>query len=104
MRSKSLVLSEAGNIESARAVVFLLDAQGKVQCQPMMRRVIGGGNSNGLAAGATNAFHFVVTGPDPSGFATTNLTAQVQFTRLTLEGGKVADPAGSVEIFREASP
>ena len=48
-------------IESARAVVFLLDDQGKAVGRPPTRWIIGGSNTNGLAAGATNAFHFVIT-------------------------------------------
>jgi len=44
-------------VESARAVVFLLDEQGKMVGQST-RWVIGGAKEKpGLAAGATNAFH-----------------------------------------------
>lgn len=82
-------------VESARAVVFLLDEQGRMAGQ-VTRWVIGGSNTNGLAAGATNAFHFVITSDKP--FATTNLTAKVSFSRVVLEGGKVADVAQSVQI------
>jgi hypothetical protein len=39
----------------------------------------------------TNAFHFVVTADKP--FTTTNLTAKVSFSRVVLEGGKLADVA-----------
>jgi hypothetical protein len=84
-------------IESARAVVFLLDEQGKAQGQPATRWVIGGGEGKpGLATGATNTFHFVLTSDKP--FATTNLTANVQFSRVVLEGGKVSDVAKSVSV------
>jgi hypothetical protein len=86
-------------IESARAVVFLLDEQGKMVCQGT-RWVIGGSESRdggtGLAAGATNAFHFVITSDKP--FTTTNLTAKVSFSRVVLEGGKLADVAKQVTI------
>ncbi len=76
-------------IESARAVVFLLDEQGKMVGQAT-RWVLGGSQAKpGLAAGATNAFHFVITSDKP--FPTTNLTAKVSFSRVVLEGGKLAD-------------
>ncbi|MBI1176391.1 hypothetical protein GC207_03015 [bacterium] len=90
------------NIQSARAVVFLLDEQGKSVCQPTTRWVIGGslqtatGHTNGLAAGATNAFHFVITSDKP--FATTNVSAKVSFSRVVLEGGKLADVTKDVQI------
>jgi len=61
-------------VESARAVVFLLDERGKAAGQAT-HWVIGGGTGKaGLAPGATNAFHFVITTGQP--FATTNLTAK----------------------------
>lgn len=83
-------------IESARAVCFLMDEQGKTVGPPTTRWVIGGGNTNGLAAGATNTFHFVVTSDRP--FTTTNLTAKVQFSRIVLEGGKLVEPTKNVQI------
>jgi hypothetical protein len=49
-----------------------------------------------LAAGATNAFHFVITSDKP--FTTTNLTAKVNFSRVILEGGKLADVSKDVQI------
>ena len=70
-------------IESARAVVFLLDEQGKVVGQGT-RWVIGGNNANGLASGATNSFHFVIAAER---ITTTNLQARVTFSRVILEGG-----------------
>jgi hypothetical protein len=84
-------------IESARAVVFLLDEQGRSLGQPTTRWVIGGSaDKPGLAAGATNAFHFVIASDKP--FPTTNLTVKVSFSRVVLEGGKVADANKSVQI------
>ena len=86
----------ADQVESARAVCFLLDEQGKMLGQAT-RWVIGGAEDNpGLAAGATNAFHFVITSDKP--FTTTNLTTKVQFSRIVLEGGKLADPQRDVQI------
>jgi hypothetical protein len=79
----------AEKIESARAVCFLLDEQGKVVGQAT-RWVIGGiGDKPGLAVGATNVFHLVITSDKP--LTTTNLTAKVSFNRVVLEGGKLAD-------------
>jgi len=83
-------------IESARAVVFLIDEQGKAAAPPTTRWVIGGNTTNGLAAGATNAFHFVITADKP--FTTTNLSSKVSFTRVVLQGGKLADVSKSVQI------
>jgi len=82
-------------VESARAVVFLLDEHGKMVGQST-KWVIGGSRNNpGLAPGATNAFHFVIEGVKP--LATTNLTAKVKFTRLTLDG-RAADASKDVVI------
>jgi hypothetical protein len=83
-------------VESARAVVFLLDEQGKMVGQGT-RWVIGGDqNKPGLAVGATTAFHFTIASDKP--FTSTNLTPKVIFSRLILEGGKVADVNKSVQI------
>jgi hypothetical protein len=87
-------------IQSARAVVFLFDEQGKVLGQDT-RWIIGGSQGmTGLAAGATNVFHFVVAGQKP--FLTTNLTTKVSITRLVLDGGKVVDPTKAVQIIEPA--
>lgn len=81
-------------IESARAVCFILDDQGKVVGQAT-RWIIGGtGDKAGLAPGATNAFNFVVATVRP--ITSTNLTAKVTFSRLVLAGGKLADPQKAV--------
>lgn len=86
----------AQNVESARAVVFVLDEQGKVVSQAT-RWVIGGSQSKGgLTPGATNAFHFVIASQKP--FATTNLTVKVSFSRVVLAGGKLADVNKDVTI------
>jgi hypothetical protein len=88
-------------IESARAVVFLLDEQGKAVGPPTTRWVIGGSTDKpGLAAGATNAFHFVIASDKP--FTTTNLTAKVSFSRVVLEGGKSADVTRDVSVTEAA--
>jgi hypothetical protein len=86
----------AEKIESARAVCFLLDDQGKMVGQAS-RWIIGGTRDKaGLAAGATNAFNFVVAAARP--LTSTNLTAKVSFSRVVLEGGKLADVNKEVQI------
>ena len=83
-------------VESARAAVFLLDEQGKILGQAT-KWVIGGTKDKpGLAAGATNAFHFVIAADKP--FTTTNLTAKVTFNRVVLVGGKLADANKNVTV------
>jgi hypothetical protein len=77
-------------VESARAVLFLLDDQGKVIGQSTKWVIGGSPNKPGLAAGATNAFFFVIQSPKL--FTTTNLTGKVMFSRVVLEGGKILDP------------
>ena len=87
-------------VESARAVVFLLDEQGKMVAQAT-RWVIGGSQDKpGLAPGATNAFHFVLASDKP--YPTTNLSAKVSFSRLVLDGGKLADVTKDVRIQHQS--
>ncbi len=77
-------------VASARAVVFLVNEEGKMVGQGT-RWVIGGtGERSALAPGATNSSHFLITGDKP--FSTTNLTPKVTVTRLVLKGGRLADP------------
>jgi len=85
-------------VESARAAVFLLDEQGKMVANAS-RWVIGGAKAApALAPGATNAFNFVVASGKP--IVSTNLIAKVSFTRVVLEGGKLADANRDVQIQR----
>ena len=83
-------------IESARAVVFLLDDQGKMLGQATRWVIGGGGDRPGLAPGATNAFHFVIASEKP--FTATNLTSKVTFSRVVLQGGQIVDVSKSVQI------
>lgn len=83
-------------IESARAAVFLLDEQGKMVGQATKWVIGGSDNKSGLAAGATNSFHFVITADKL--FTSTNLTAKVTFSRVVLAGGAVADVTKAVQI------
>jgi len=94
MVSLKLKNSFTGKIESARAVCFLLDAQGKMVGQST--KWVIGQNHTGLEPGATNSFNFVITSPQP--FTTTNLTAKVSFSRLILAGEKLVDVKQSVIV------
>jgi hypothetical protein len=47
---------------------------------------------------ATNFFNFVVATAKP--LTTSNLTAKVSFSRVVLEGGKLADASRDVQIER----
>lgn len=86
----------AERIQSARAVCFLLDDQGKMVGQAS-RWIIGGtGDKAVLAAGGTNAFNFVVAAARP--FTSKNLTAKLSLSRVLLEGGKLADVNKEVQI------
>ena len=90
----------AEKVESARVVVFLLDQEGKMLGQGTQWVIGGGKDKSGLAAGATNTFHFVVTTDKP--ISTTNLTAKVNFNRVVLEGGKIADVKKDVIVTSAA--
>jgi hypothetical protein len=95
----TLVNGFAEGVESARAVVFLSDAEGKVVGQST-RWIIGGqagpAPKTGLRPGTTNTFNFVVDSLRT--LTATNLTANLKVIRLVLEGGKVADPVKDVVI------
>jgi hypothetical protein len=79
----------AVSVESARAVCFLLDEQGKMVGQST-KWVIGGvKNRPALQPKSGTTFNFVITSPHP--WTTTNLTAKVSFSRIVLDGGKQAD-------------
>lgn len=83
-------------VESARAICFLLDDQGKMVGQST-KWVIGGTKDRpALSPKSGTMFNFVITSSHP--FTTTNLTAQVSFSRLNLEGGKMADVRNEVTI------
>lgn len=98
--SKAVVKLEMKNsftekIESARAVCFLADEQGKVVGHAT-QWVIGGTRERpALEPGATNVFHFVIATDRAT---TTNLAAHVSFSRVVLEGGKLADATKQVTV------
>src|SRR5882672_12351646 len=65
-------------VESARAVCFLLDEQGKMVGQAT--KWVIGQNKTVLEPKGETTFNFVIANLSP--FATTNLTAKVSFSRL----------------------
>lgn len=83
-------------VESARAVCFVLDPAGKMVGQSA-QWVIGGGTNDrpSLAPEKEISYNFVVTAQN---LTTTNLTARVEFSRLLLAGGKLADVKGNVTV------
>jgi hypothetical protein len=83
-------------VESARAICFLLDEQGKMVGESA-RWVIGGRKSRpALEPKKEASFNFVITSTQP--FTNTNLTAKVSFSRVVLEGEKLADPKTDVQV------
>jgi hypothetical protein len=100
--SKAVVRLEMKNgfaekVESAKAVCFLADEQGKVVGHAT-QWVIGGTKERPpLEPGTTNVFHFVIATDRATG---TNLSARVTFSRVVLEGGRLADAAKDVRIQR----
>lgn len=81
-------------VKSARAVCFLLDDQGKMAGQST--KWVIGQNHASLEPKAEATFNFVVTSPQP--FTTTNLTAKVSFSRVVLDGDKLADVTKAVSV------
>jgi hypothetical protein len=85
-------------VESARAQVFLVDDKGKVIGQAV-KWVIGGTKERPpLGPDAEATFNFVVQTDKP--FTNT----KVSFTRIVLEGGKLADVRQSVEMTEKDKP
>lgn len=82
----------AEKVESARATVFLMDAQGKVVGQATQWVIGGTKDRPELKPDATATYNFVITTDKPF------IKAQLLFNRVILEGGKVAEPKGSVGI------
>ena len=81
-------------VKSARAVCFLLDDQGKMVGQST--KWVVGQNHASLEPKAEATFNFVVTSPQP--WTTTNLTAKISFSRVVLDGGKLADVKQDVSV------
>jgi hypothetical protein len=83
-------------VESARATVFLLDAEAKVVGQSTQWVVGGTKDRPALARDAQTTFNFVVPSEKP--FTKTKLT----FNRLVLAGGKSVDVAQNVRVTEPA--
>ena|SRR2546427_999180 len=81
-------------VESARAQVFLLDDKGKLVGQASQWVIGGAKDKPALAPGAFTTYNFVI--PTERPFAST----KVSFSRIVLEGGKVADPQRDFEMVR----
>jgi hypothetical protein len=82
-------------VESARATVRL--ANGKDFLETETKWVIGGErNAPNLAPGATNTFFFVITSEKP--LPKSDLTANVIFNRIVLDGGILGDLVKDVKI------
>jgi hypothetical protein len=87
------------NIKSARASCFLLDEQGTMIAQSAKWVVNSNQDKTGLTPGGTNEFNFVITSSQP--FTTTNLTAKINFSRVVLESGALADVNKSVSVKQQ---
>ena len=90
----------AESLESARALCFLLDGQGKMIGQSAKWVVGGSKDRPALEPKNGTTFNFVITSPQP--FTTTNLTAKVSFSRVVLDGGKLADVQKDVSVTAAA--
>ena len=86
----------AEKVESARAICFLLDEQGRMVGQSSKWVIGGTKNRPPLEPKSETSFNFVITGNQQ--FITTNLTAKVSFSRVVLENGQVADVNKTVNI------
>jgi hypothetical protein len=83
------------SVEAARAICFLLDEQGKMVGQSSKWVIGDTKDRTALEPKNGTSFNFVITSSQP--FATTNLTAKVSFSRVVLNGGKLADPTKVVQ-------
>jgi hypothetical protein len=82
-------------VESARASLYLLNSESVVG--QATHWVIGGTKDKpSLVPGATNSFFFVVSSDKP--FPRTNLIAKVNFTRVVMQDGALADVEKDVKI------
>ncbi len=80
------------SIESARAQVFLLDSQGKVVSQTVRWAIGGTKDKPPLAPDKEATFNFVLPNDKPF------KTPKVSFSRVILQGGKLADVTKDVQI------
>jgi hypothetical protein len=85
-------------VKSARAICLLLDEQGKMVGQST--KWVVGQNKTHLDPKAESKFNFVITCPQP--LASSNLTAKVIFSRIVLDGGKLANVQQDVTVIPAA--
>ena len=71
-------------VHSARAACFLIYDRGQIVGQTT--KWVIGENKTSLASGATGKYYFVITSTKP--INSTNLTAQLAFSRLVLDNGQ----------------
>lgn len=81
-------------VQSARAICVLLDQQGKMVGQST--KWVIGQNKNVLEPNGEAKFNFVINSPQR--LVSSNLTAKVMFSRVNLNGGKIADVPQVVEV------
>jgi len=94
--SLAITNNMADAVNSARAVCFLLDDQGKMVGQST-KWVIGGTKDQPpLKPKTGTTFNFVITIPQP--WVTTNLTPKISFSRVVLDSGKVADVVRDIRV------
>lgn len=83
-------------IQSARAVVFLMDEQGRM-VGTKTDWVIGGTKERpALESGKETTYNFSITASHP--LTSTNLTTKITVSQLLLEGGKTVDVNQQVQI------
>ncbi|MGH7977372.1 MAG: hypothetical protein ACREDS_06425 [Limisphaerales bacterium] len=87
------------SVESARAMCFLIDQQGKMVGEST--KWVIGQNKASLEPSATNTFNFVITSLNQQ-LTATNLTAKVSFSRVVLSGGQLANPRDEVIMEQPA--
>jgi len=85
-------------VKSARAICLLLDEQGKMVGQST--KWVIGQNKKVLEPNAEAKFNFVITTPQP--LVSSNLTAKVIFSRVILDGGKLANVQQDVTVIPPA--
>jgi hypothetical protein len=86
-------------VKSARAICLLMDDQGKMVGQST--KWVIGQNKKVLEPNAEAKYNFVITSPQP--LVSSNLTAKVIFSRVNLDGGKVADVRELVQVMPASS-
>ena len=84
-------------IESARAMCFLLDEQGKMVGQKNGWVVGGTKDGSALEPKKEATFNFVIPVSDAT---QTNVATKISFTRIVLVGGRMADPNKDVLIVQ----